>query len=492
MNERCPGKRPTVLALSLILLLGTVLRLYGLENQSLWNDELESWRQSSFDTPMEVLREGVIPNTHPPAFQLLLYGVVQYLGSRETLLRLPSAVSGVLAIFVIYLLGRRLFSHREGLLAAFFLAVLWAPIYFSQEARNYSMLLLLTELAAYFWLGLVLHSRDRMPWRRTDISGYILTALAACYTHQFGLLLIALQALASLLFAAMQRRNGKRYALVYTGIALGYLPWLPAMLEQLGHTQNISWIHPPDITAFPAFIAFALNRIKPMAILVLLLYLYLAIHFLVTLRRQEALAWGMMLLSPEALLAYWLLVPFAIVYLISLVWTPMLTQRNLIILLPPVYLLLARAITQLPFNRGWKVGIALLLAGVPLYHMLFVQGYYRYPHKEQYREAVRYVIDRYSEESPSLIVGYAAYPEYFDYYFERFGSELRTALVAGKRGDVKTLTTLLTHAEPERLWYISAHKTPSAAFLELLEREMLLLDKKSFLGAEVRLFAWPE
>ncbi len=492
MNERCPGKRPTVLALSLILLLGTVLRLYGLEDQSLWNDELESWRQSSFDTPMEVLREGVIPNTHPPAFQLLLYGVVQCLGSREALLRLPSAVSGVLAILVIYLLGRRLFSHREGLLAAFFLAVLWAPIYYSQEARNYSLLLLFTELAAYFWLGMVLQTREREPWKQRDVLGYILTALAASYTHYFGLLLIALQGLASILFATVWRRDGKRYALVYTGIGLGYLPWLPAMLEQLGHTQNISWIHPPDITAFPAFITFALNRLKPMGILALLLFAYLIFHGLAALHRSGAGAWKSLLLSAEALLAYWLLVPFAIVYLISLVWTPMLTQRNLIILLPPVYLLLARAITQFPFSRGWRAGIALLLASVPLYHMVFVQGYYRYPHKEQYREAVRYVIDHYTEGSPSLIVGYAAYPEYFDYYFERFGSELRIDLVAGRSRDVKTLTTLLTHAKPERLWYISAHKTPSAAFLELLEREMLLLDKKSFLGAEVRLFAWPE
>jgi len=194
--------------LSLILLLGTVLRLYGLENQSLWNDELESWRQSSFDTPMEVLREGVIPNTHPPAFQLLLYGVVQCLGSREALLRLPSAVSGVLAILVIYLLGRRLFSHREGLLAAFFLAVLWAPIYYSQEARNYSLLLLFTELAAYFWLGMVLQTREREPWKQRDVLGYILTALAASYTHYFGLLLIALQGLASILFATVWRRDG--------------------------------------------------------------------------------------------------------------------------------------------------------------------------------------------------------------------------------------------------------------------------------------------
>jgi len=369
-----------------------------------------------------------------------------------------------LAIPVMYLLGRRLFSAREGLLAAFFQAVLWAPVYYSQESRNFSLLLLFSALASYFRLGMVLQSRDRVQWRRTNLLGYILAALAASYTHYFGLLIIALQTLASFLFAAMQRRDGKRYALVYLAIALGYLPWLPAMLEQLTHTQNISWMRPPEITAFPALIAFALNRLKPLGILALLLYAHLFFQRLAALRRSSAGACKSLFLSPEALLAYWLLVPFAIVYLISLVWTPMLAQRNLIILLPPVYLLLARAITQLPFNRGWKVGIALLLAGVPLYHMLFVQGYYRYPNN----------------------------PEYFDYYFERFGSDLRTALVAGKRGDVKTLTTLLTHAEPERLWYISAHKTPSPAFLESLEKEMLLLDKKSFLAAEVRLFAWPE
>lgn len=183
------------LALVGILLLGSGLRFYGLSIQSLWNDEFNSWSVSTSNSLSGILADlsGEESGVHPPGYYLLLHVVTGLIGESEWALRLPSAIAGVFSIFVIYLLGRRLFSYKEGLVAALLMAVLWTPIHYSPEARMYSLLILFTMLATYFWLP-VLRSVDRGT--RADlfaVLGYVLAAAIAAYLHYFGLYLIALQ-----------------------------------------------------------------------------------------------------------------------------------------------------------------------------------------------------------------------------------------------------------------------------------------------------------
>jgi hypothetical protein len=63
-------RRGAVMAalLGAIVLGGSALRFYGLDAQSLWNDELSSWRQSHQETISAVIEHGVRPTPHPPAY----------------------------------------------------------------------------------------------------------------------------------------------------------------------------------------------------------------------------------------------------------------------------------------------------------------------------------------------------------------------------------------------------------------------------------------
>jgi mannosyltransferase len=123
-----PRERWLLLSLLAILLLGAVLRFYGLGFQSLSEGELAGWDLSNRGTLPQVI-EGVRGGIHPPLYFLMLRFAQWILGDAEWALRLPSAIAGSLCIPAIYLLGRRLYSEREGLIEALFLAVLWAPVY---------------------------------------------------------------------------------------------------------------------------------------------------------------------------------------------------------------------------------------------------------------------------------------------------------------------------------------------------------------------------
>ena len=122
----------TSLILVGLLLAGLFLRFRALAFQSLWNDELASWHMAHWPTISQVLTRGVIPEVN----------VVR------TTLQALSAVLGGLAIPVIYQLGRTLYSRREGVVAAALLTVSWLPIYYSQEARPYALVILTGHFAA--------------------------------------------------------------------------------------------------------------------------------------------------------------------------------------------------------------------------------------------------------------------------------------------------------------------------------------------------------
>jgi mannosyltransferase len=492
MNIQTVKPKSTFVWLVLLacILLGATFRFYHLDGESLWNDELESWRQSSFSTLDQVLMQGSIPDTHPPLFQITLFFVERYLGSSETMLRLPSAIAGTLTIAVMFWLGNTVFGQKEGLISAFFTAVLWVPISYSQEARNYSFLILFSAVSGCLWMQIALKiQRDEQIGFWLGI-GYVLGALLECYTHYFGLFLILLQGIGLLGISLIRRRNRVRVIALYASILVGYLPWLPFAILQFTHTDLISWIHKPTITFFPAFITFLFNRLKPIGILALVSYAFLFVVVLSQYFEQlPPRSPGTLFASAEFLLGYWLLIPILITYLVSLLTSPVLTQRNLLISLPPAYVLLSRAITRLPKRLSLQLGFVGIFGVLPLFHMIFILGYYHYPYKEQFREAVKYVVDHSDTSQNETIIGYAKYPDYFDYYFQMYSSDYRVEILTGEEKDIPILEQYIAQHRTERFWYLSAHGMPPPAFVDTLESEFLLLDEKSFQGAHVWKFA---
>ncbi|HSR17848.1 MAG TPA: glycosyltransferase family 39 protein [Ignavibacteriaceae bacterium] len=144
-------KQKQLLLLLLIVLLGAFLRFYRLDFQSLGNDELSSWNLSNKATGIsDVIRAQAEYDINPPGYQILLFYIIKYLGDSEFWLRFPSALAGILSIYLIYLLGLKLLSIKEGLLAAALTAIFWCPIYYSQEARAYSLLFLFSIISMLF------------------------------------------------------------------------------------------------------------------------------------------------------------------------------------------------------------------------------------------------------------------------------------------------------------------------------------------------------
>jgi 4-amino-4-deoxy-L-arabinose transferase-like glycosyltransferase len=139
------------LALTLILIVGLSLRLPNL-NESLWNDEI--WSTHVLIGSLRALYQTAIDDRHPPFYHAFMFVWIRLFGDSELSVRMPSFICGIFAILLVYVFASRVVERKTALLASFLLAVSPAHIWYSQEARSYSMLLsfLLLSLFAYLKL----------------------------------------------------------------------------------------------------------------------------------------------------------------------------------------------------------------------------------------------------------------------------------------------------------------------------------------------------
>ena len=169
----------------LVLLLAAAIRFYNLGYASLWLDEAETIRISSY--PFSRLWVTAYDNT-PPLYYTVIHFLLK-LGHGEYLLRLPSAVFGVLSIAIMYLATRKISGSTAALITALILSLSFHNIEYSQEARAYSLLGLSLSVSI---LGLAMLS---VRWNescsgftffefiRSGGGLYALGLIAALYTH---------------------------------------------------------------------------------------------------------------------------------------------------------------------------------------------------------------------------------------------------------------------------------------------------------------------
>lgn len=228
----------------LALILGAYLRLEGLGERSLWRDELCTWHVSRMALS-ESIRWG--PElTKPPLYQLALRALTRDPHPSEAMLRLPAAACGILVLAAGWWLGNLGGGRLVGAAMALLCACNGLQIYYSQEARPYSMFLLGCALATGFWYHLVTDGR----WR--FFVAYVIVAVLTLHAHYLAGLTFVGHALWWVMVAwknpsiAFGRNRWLRPfgAIVATGalcipIAARYLYYRSSMF------QGLSWIDPP-------------------------------------------------------------------------------------------------------------------------------------------------------------------------------------------------------------------------------------------------------
>jgi hypothetical protein len=211
-------------------LLAAILRFATLGVQSLHHDEIVTVGRilgGSFGQAMEGVRDS---ESAPPLYYALAWGWTQLAGTGEFGLRSLSALAGVATVPVAYLLGAELRDRRAGIAAAALVAVNPMLLWYSQEARGYSLFALLCAVSALYFV----RSLDR--GRGRDLTWWGVFSALALATHYFAVFPIAVEA------AWLLRRRGREAARGLWVLILAGLALAPLALHQqaAGHADWIS------------------------------------------------------------------------------------------------------------------------------------------------------------------------------------------------------------------------------------------------------------
>ena len=275
-------KLPYFFYLLIIIIIAIILRCHNLDSKTLWIDEIITALVSlgnSYDNlplntlihPQDVINIfqfqndsscAVITNTltyqstHPPLFFCLLnIWLRKWHNSQMNLLwqlRILPAVFGVIIVYLIYILNRSFSSQKNALFAAALMAVSPFGIYLSQEARHYTLAMLL------ILLGLILLIRNikDLEEGKTELKFWLIWSIVmgiSFYCHYYCLLAYIAQ-LCSLFFYLFIHSK-------YLGITLQYID---NCISLIGKSIHINKIFQPFIIIFDSLkkISITTHKIK--------------------------------------------------------------------------------------------------------------------------------------------------------------------------------------------------------------------------------------
>jgi mannosyltransferase len=402
--------------LLLTMAFGTVLRLHLLSKRDLWVDESLGvflgklpWRDFwqalwNFQANMSF-------------YYLLLRGWLQ-LGDGEMIVRGMSVLFGVATIPAVYVLGKHCFGYKAAIAAAALSTVNVFDIRYSQEARGYSLLMLLAVLATYFFVRAVTSPDRKRYW-----VGYVLACALGVYVHLFTYLLIAAHWLC---LGYTRLRLLPRQALL--SAAAGFL-LLTAPMDAFilfRDRGQLSWVPRPTVQQVLEFSKFFTGNGS-----LLLVAAYAAVCLVAL---SGALFRPAASQAPESpgfderwfvkLVAMWLLFPIVSTLLISLI-KPVFYDRFMSISAPALTLLAAQGMANLdqmwPRFRGLFPATLLVFLGLSLW------GIHRYDSSsasegDDWRQAIHYMI---AGQQPGDVVFFYRASAYwpFEYYASREAEE---------------------------------------------------------------------
>jgi mannosyltransferase len=418
--------------LGLVLLVAAGVRFHALGASSLWIDEAASVTLASMPWS-RFLRTLWGYEANMALYYLLLRGWI-HLGTSEAFLRSLSAILGVAGVAALYFLGRRLLNARAGLLAAALLAVHMLHVWGSQEARTYSLVVLLVVLSTHLFVNAVQNPRDRRLW-----AAYVAVSALSVYAHLFAVLVVGAQ------WLALGRRRwqevGTRHLLIVAS-ALGVL-LAPMGLFVLLHDQGqLAWIRFFFNGGFIAFSLLILTGFNPVVVILVLIGLVRAAR---TIDRDDDEAWG------SRLLAVWLIFPIGLVLAVSFV-KPVFFFRYFAICVPAILLLAAAELTRpLPASKLWRAFRIVVVVVTLVLSSVVTTGYYKGAHDwaGDWRGATEHILAN-SREGDAVVFDVTAGLDAFRYYESRVPSAARAVPVA-VFPSANELASAHIAATPERL-----------------------------------------
>ncbi|MBP9759183.1 glycosyltransferase family 39 protein [Candidatus Dojkabacteria bacterium] len=310
----------------IVLILSFLLRLVSL-NQSLWLDEATTALVARMDLS-EFFTKFMPADFHPPLYYLVVNLWSSFFGYSEIALRMPSVIFGVLTIYIVYLIAKDL-KYRWPIVPALFLATSGLHIYYSQEARMYSM--------ATFLVSLIFLLFIKKQWFLMSISFVLLF-----FTDYLSVIVVPVLFLYQFM---VNRKDFGKFLILIVPVWTAFLFWWPTLNQQLSaglslkESSSAWWnalgpVTIKNVALIPT--KFLIGRVSfDNKILYGLIMVIISVIFMYVIGKAK-----------NKLMWYWFAGSLVIGIILSF-YIPTLTYFRYLFILPAFYLLLAETKSKL-------------------------------------------------------------------------------------------------------------------------------------------------
>lgn len=433
--------------LILIIVLGTFLRFYHLDYQSIWLDEIHTMIEGNPSLPYSEFYDIMLLREQMPHLYYILVRVNSFVFGHSTfVVRSLSAIFGIASIYSIYLLTKELSNKKAGYFAALLLSINYFHIWYSQEARPYVLLALFTILSFYRLVKFI----KNFSYRNAILYA-IFTALMI-NTHFFGLFVLVSQFILILYFIFEGKKSEIKTRFIKSALAglVTLLLWLPSIPVFLIVTKIKSfWIQPPVAEVytglFKEFFGYSESVIFILSLLSVFFFIKVfSSKYTKSDSKENNLVFSFIILSVWVFIT--LLIPFIRTYLD----VPMIISRYFISVLPAAIIIVSLGFNKIKNNIVQSLLVFILLTS-SLVQLFLVKENYTKVSKTQYRELTSKVIDKNKFYNAKI---HSVWGWHLRHFFTNDKVKMTT--------QEQTLNELLNSMrenkqEIDKFWFIGAH-----------------------------------
>ncbi len=461
------------------------MRIFLLDYESLWLDEGSSVKFAKLGV-IEILKSTQM-DAHPPLYYLILHFWIKIFGDSEFSLRFPSALFGIFCVILVYKFCFDFWSEKVALFSSLILGISTFQVFYSQEARMYSLLCLLSLLSFYYFVKFLC---------RGDLKNFLIYStvnVLLLYTHLYSFFVLFAQFFYVLFF---ERRKLKKFVFAFIVLFVFYVPRLFVVLNQAGNIliSGEFWLPKPGFIDIVKTLAQFSGATYPMprdeagkillgrfiieyssSGILLLILTFLSIHSVFDFKKFSGEKREIYII-----LLLWFIFPILLPFILSQFLTPFYFTRYAISSSVAFYIIASIGLENL--ENGLKKYFLVLILILSLVNLLW---YYVKTNKEEWREAVKFVESNATGNdliiaSKYVFFYYARRNDVKKFEFPDVPEEERIKFVEKLRASI---------SGHRRVWFVSSHAPEiEKAVLSVLNDSMKFSFKRKFLGVDVFVF----
>jgi uncharacterized membrane protein len=382
-----------------LVIVAFILRFFNLGFNSLWLDEASTltFATQSLSGIWEATASGEF---NPPLFYYMEHFMLTF-GDSEFVLRFLPALFGALTVPVIYLIGKVFTGKTGGIFAAALMTFSSFHIFYSQDARAYTIMLFFFSLAVLFYLWAI--NTDEMKWW---LLFGVFSALAF-WTHFYVFIGVGLIVLHALIVKGKDiLADKKRIIPIAASVIAFIIVSLPLIMVTVGLFFKRTASAPTWGLSGMSVITDSFNMILGGNLFITVILLLLAVGGIYRIYTQNK--------SYALLLILSIFIPFIVSMILS-AKIPM-SPRYLIFVMPFLLVAIAGVTGFVPRNIEWKKVAAVAVVFALLINIPMLAGYYSGFTKNDWR-GFSGKLSEITEDGDYIVVmpGYMRQP--LDYYY---------------------------------------------------------------------------